>query len=88
MDTLVALIEGKVHRARDVNPAVPRALDAICARATAHAPQDRYGSAAELGREVENWLEGRRVAAYPESLLRRWGRALWGARPRVGVASW
>ncbi len=74
MDTLLALIEGKLPRARDVSPAVPRALDAICARATAHDPRGRYGSAVELAQEVENWLEGRRVSVYPESFLRRWWR--------------
>jgi serine/threonine protein kinase len=80
METLEALRAGDVPRPRGVNPSVPRALDAICARAMAHAPENRYPSVADLARDVESWLDGGRVTAYPESILRRWGRNLWRAR--------
>jgi PAS domain S-box-containing protein len=36
---------------------VPPALEAVCLRALAKARADRYSSAAELAREVQNWQE-------------------------------
>jgi serine/threonine protein kinase len=80
--TLIELLQlvrdSKQPRPRSVNPLVPPALDAICHRAMARLPENRYATVAELGQEVERWLAGEPVAAYPESLLRRWSRRLWG----------
>jgi hypothetical protein len=55
---------------------VPPALDAVCARAMAHAQADRYPSAAELGRDVERWLAGEAVSVYAEPWFRRLRRRL------------
>src|SRR5262249_14231032 len=67
---------------RQVNRAVPAALEAVCLRAMAARPEDRYGSAVEGGAEGEHWLGGGPVRGYPE----RWpGRAArWGRRDRGG----
>ncbi|MCE9580650.1 MAG: serine/threonine protein kinase [Deltaproteobacteria bacterium] len=43
-------------------------LDAICQRATARAPADRYASAGELAREVTDWLDLERDGALREQL--------------------
>jgi tetratricopeptide (TPR) repeat protein len=69
--------EGSWLPPRQVNPAVPAALDAVCRKAMALRPADRYGSALDLAKEVERWLGDEPVAAYPEPWgvrLRRWMR--------------
>ena len=63
--------------ARQVNGAVPAALDAICRKAMALRPEERYGSALALAEDVEHWLGDEPVGAYPEpagARLRRWMR--------------
>jgi serine/threonine-protein kinase len=69
--------EGNVAPARQVNPRVPRALEAVCAKAMARDPQARYASASHLGEDVERWLADEPIRAYREPLparVRRWGR--------------
>jgi hypothetical protein len=44
--------------ARQLNPGVPEALEAICARACARNPSQRYGSAAELAAELRAFATG------------------------------
>jgi serine/threonine protein kinase len=55
---------------------LPRRLAAICARARAADPADRYPSAQELGEDVDRFLDGLPVRARPESRLERAGRAV------------
>ncbi len=52
------------------------ALAAICARATATDPADRYPAVQELVREVRRYLDGDPVRAYPESQMERLLRVL------------
>ena len=52
------------------------ALAAICARATAGNPADRYQTALELAREVQLFLDGDPVLAYPERLFEKARRVL------------
>lgn len=55
----------------------PPALEAICLKALAKEPIDRYASASELARDVERFLADEPVSAYPEpwhSRLFRWCR--------------
>jgi hypothetical protein len=59
---------------RQVKKGVPKALDAICRKAMALQPQDRYATAQALAAEVEHWLADEPVAAYREPLLHRLGR--------------
>ena len=71
---------------RQVNGSVPAALDAICRKAMALRPEERYGSALALAEDVEHWLADEPVAAYPEpagARLRRWVRK----RPRRVTAA-
>jgi len=49
----------------------PRALEAICAKALAPRPEDRYGSVSELAAEVERFLSALPVHAYPEGPVER-----------------
>jgi tetratricopeptide (TPR) repeat protein len=64
---------------------VPRALQAVCLKAMARAIPDRYGSAADLAREIEQWLADEPVAAYPEPLAARLGR--WARRHKARVTA-
>jgi len=53
----------------------PRALEAICAKATAHAPRDRYADAAAFGADLVRYLDGLAVEAHRENALevmQRW----------------
>jgi serine/threonine-protein kinase len=76
---------GKFRPARQVKAAVPRELEAVCARAMAARPEDRYPSARALADEVERWLAGEPVSAYREPLAARARR--WARRNRTAVAS-
>jgi len=49
----------------------PAALEAICARAMAAQPGDRYASVGELAAEVERFLAALPVRAYPEGPVER-----------------
>src|SRR5262249_46852329 len=56
----------------------PPALSAICRKAMAPLPADRYASALDLATEVEHWLGDEPVCAMPESVFARAGR--WARR--------
>ncbi|HJT79146.1 MAG TPA: protein kinase, partial [Gemmataceae bacterium] len=68
---------------RQVNNTVPPALDAVCRKAMALRPEDRYASAEALADDVEHWLADEHVAAYPEPWSVRAGR--WARRHRTAV---
>jgi tetratricopeptide (TPR) repeat protein/tRNA A-37 threonylcarbamoyl transferase component Bud32 len=72
-------------RPRAVNPDAPAALEAVCLKAMARQPEDRYHSAGELADEVRRWLADEPVAAYPEPWTRRLAR--WAKRHRQAVAA-
>ncbi len=58
-------------------PAVPRALDAICVKAMAYRPEDRYRDPRALAGDLERWLADEPVSAWREPLAvraRRWLR--------------
>src|SRR5262249_24511897 len=58
-------------------PKAPRALEAVCLKAMAKNKEQRYASAKELSREIEQWLADEPVEALPESRLvklARWAR--------------
>jgi serine/threonine-protein kinase len=94
VDLLARVSRGEFPRPREVNARVPPALEAVCLRAMAVRPEDRYPSARALAEEVEHWLADEPVAAYPEPLglrARRWvGRhrtLVSGAVTAAGVAA-
>ena len=67
-----------------VSNGVPAALEAVCLRALAKKPGERYNSASDLAREVQRWLADEPVAAYREGLAARLGR--WARRHKPVVA--
>ncbi|MCI0460669.1 MAG: serine/threonine-protein kinase [Gemmataceae bacterium] len=76
-DVIQKVQRGQVAWPRQVKPGTPAALDAICRKAMALQPEDRYPTALALAADVEHWLADEPVSAYREPLrdrLRRWGR--------------
>ena len=61
----------------------PRPLAAVCRKALAADPAERYSSAAELAAEVARYLDGLPVAAYREGVLERLRR--FGRRYRAAI---
>jgi tRNA A-37 threonylcarbamoyl transferase component Bud32 len=70
---------------RRVRPDVPAALDAVCRKALALQPEQRYGTALALAADVERWLADEPVAAYAEPWVVRSRR--WLGKHRTLVAS-
>jgi serine/threonine-protein kinase len=83
-DVLRQVRAGDFPPPRTVSAHVPGALEAICLKAMAVRPQDRYPSARAVAEELEHWLADEPVAAYREPVLARLGR--WGRRHRTLVA--
>jgi tetratricopeptide (TPR) repeat protein/tRNA A-37 threonylcarbamoyl transferase component Bud32 len=71
-------------RPRDVVPGTPRALEAVCLKALAKKPAERYGSAADLADEVRRFLADEPVRVYREPTAARAGR--WMRRHRTLVS--
>ena len=72
---------------RKINPRVPRPLEAVCLKAMANRPEDRYASAMELADEIDRWLGDEPVAPTASRRRRGWpagaagtGRS-WPASP-------
>ena len=74
---------GAIRLPRSLNPHIPRALEAVCVKALAPQPCDRYPSALALAEEVEHWLADEPVAAWREPLSGRARR--WAKRHRTAM---
>ncbi len=75
--TLVNVRSGKFPRPREACPQVPLPLEAVCLKAMALRPEDRYASPSDLAEEVERFLADEPVSAHRDSFLirlRRWSR--------------
>jgi serine/threonine-protein kinase len=75
---------GDFPRPRAVAPEVPAALEAVCLKAMALRPEDRYVTALALAEDVEHWLADEPVSAGREPWPARLGR--WARRHRPLVA--
>src|SRR5262249_55869349 len=69
---------------RKIAPRVPRALEAICLKAMAYRKDERYESAQQVADDIERYLAGEPVEAYPEPLVERLWR--WARRHRAAIA--
>jgi len=59
---------------RSVCRSLPAPLEAICCKAMALQPEQRFASVRALAQDIEHWLADEPVAAYPERRLERLGR--------------
>ena len=87
-DRDVDVVLGKVRRGefpppRAVNRAIDPALEAICLKAMALRPEDRYATPAALAEDLDRWLAGEPVGAWREPWTRKLSR--WLTRHRSGV---
>ena len=82
---LRAVQNGDIRPPRRLDPTIDRALEAICLKAMALKPDDRYGSARALADDIERWMADEPVTAWREPMSRRVGR--WARRNRTTVAA-
>jgi eukaryotic-like serine/threonine-protein kinase len=84
VDVIRDVERGRFDPPRVIQPRVPKALDAICCKAMALDPSQRYRSALDLADDIERWLADEPVSAWPEP---RWDRGRrWVRRHQPLVA--
>ena len=84
-ETLQKVQRGDIKSLRELNPSLDKRLRAICLKALAVDPANRYGRAAELAADMQCWLADEPITALPESRLTRLGR--WTRRNQGLVTS-
>src|SRR6185437_5357878 len=76
-DVLRAVQRGAVAPPRKLDPTIDAALEAVCLKAMALKPGDRYPAPRALADDVERWMADEPVTAWREPFgrrLRRWAR--------------
>jgi serine/threonine-protein kinase len=68
---------------RKYRPEAPRALEAICVKAMALRPEDRYQTAKALAEDLQRYQAGEPVSAYRENVFERAWR--WAKRHRTAL---
>jgi tetratricopeptide (TPR) repeat protein/tRNA A-37 threonylcarbamoyl transferase component Bud32 len=84
-EVLARAREGRFPPPHTLKPDVPRALEAVCLKAMALRPADRYVSALDLAADLGHWLADEPVSAWREPLAARAGR--WVRRHRTLVVA-
>src|SRR6266404_511202 len=67
---------GRPMRPRQIDPKIPRAIEAICLKAMSAEREDRYASAKEMAGDVVSFIDGEPVSAYRENVFEKAGRWL------------
>ncbi|MEZ6089615.1 MAG: protein kinase [Pirellulaceae bacterium] len=73
-EVCVKVKRGDIRSPRDLVPAIPAPLTAVCRRAMAFDPKERYRSASVLAEDIEHWLADDLVEAYRQQES-RWEKA-------------
>jgi serine/threonine-protein kinase len=84
-EVLRAVQRGEFPPPRQHDSSIDRALEAICLKAMAHQPADRYATARALAEDVERWMADEPVSAWNEPWIRTLTRSL--TRHRTGVTA-
>jgi serine/threonine protein kinase/tetratricopeptide (TPR) repeat protein len=76
-ETLDKVRRGEFPPPQALDPEVPPPLDAVCRKAMALQPENRYHTALDLAADVDRWLSDEPVSCYPDPFgarLARWAR--------------
>jgi serine/threonine protein kinase/tetratricopeptide (TPR) repeat protein len=84
-EVIPAVQRGDFLPPRQLDPSIDRALEAVCLKAMALKPHDRYDSPRALAEDIERWVADEPVSACCESWSRRARR--WARRNRSVVAA-
>ena len=85
---LKRITETEVRRPRDARKDIDRELEAVLLKALAQDPDDRYASAGELARDIDNYLTGEPLLARKPTTLYFLRKRLWRYRyPLAAVAA-
>lgn len=63
MSTIQQVLTSEPERPRTIDPSIPRDLQTIALKCLAKEPSKRYASAAELGADLQAYLDGRPITA-------------------------
>ncbi|MCA9136079.1 MAG: protein kinase, partial [Planctomycetales bacterium] len=77
VEILQRVRSGEIPPPREINAAIPKPLEAICQRAMALRPADRYATPLGLADDIERFMADEPIAAHTEPLsirTRRWMR--------------
>jgi eukaryotic-like serine/threonine-protein kinase len=77
--------EGQFPRPRHLDPSLDQALEAVCLKAMATKPEDRYATPKALADDLERWMADEPVGAWREPFTRRARR--WMRRKRTAVTA-
>src|SRR5262249_28729398 len=84
-EVLRAVQQGRFLSPREVDPSIDQAIEAVCKKAMALSPGDRYATPRALVEDVERWMADEPVSAWREPRTRTLIR--WLTRHRVGVTA-
>jgi serine/threonine-protein kinase len=84
-EVLRAVQQGGFRPPGSIDPSLDRALEAVCLKAMAFRPEDRYDPCRALAEDIERWMADEPVSAWREPVSRRVRR--WTQRNRTAVAA-
>ncbi len=86
-EVIEKVLKGDFEHPRNRDRTLPAPLDAICVKAMATDPNDRYDSVRELAQDLEHWLADEPVTAFPEGRLAQLARWLRQHRSWTNAAA-
>jgi eukaryotic-like serine/threonine-protein kinase len=84
-DVIPAIHKGEYCPPRTIDRTIDRPLEAICLKAMALKPEDRFGTCRALAEDIERWMADEPVTAWREPMVQRARR--WARRNRTVVAA-
>ncbi|HEV3025082.1 MAG TPA: bifunctional serine/threonine-protein kinase/formylglycine-generating enzyme family protein, partial [Pirellulales bacterium] len=85
--TVKQVSQGDFPPPQRIKRAVPMALQAVCLKAMARKPEERYASARSLAGDVEHWLADEPVSVYREPFSRRVNRWVRNHKATTGAVA-